>query len=299
MMNKNLLAGKKVIITGASYGIGKAIAIGFTELGAEVGIISRTKEKLEDVVNIITKKGYNATYEVADVSNYERLKSAIDKLIKKFGKVDILINNAGVSRMKEFSKMKPHQIDLTIDINFKGMVYCTHLLLPHFIENNSGVIISTSSVSSLLFQPINLLYGATKLSINYLTEALPTEFSSKNIRFHAILPGATETPMFHFGLTNEQVQASNPIQPKELVPYYAFYASDLAKEITGKLVNIESFRAAFRIINNLDETQAKTLDCIVPILKEKLQGDIFSNINANKDLLKMLLTIKDFHKNSN
>lgn len=291
MLEKNLLAGKKAIITGASYGIGKALAIGFSEIGAEVGIISRSRDKLESVVNIIKEKGNTAYYEVADVSDYQQTKQAIDNLMKKMGKIDILINNAGVSRMKMYQKLKPHQIALLADVNFKGVLFATHVILPHFLENNSGVFINTSSVVAHVMSPTNIVYGATKAAVNYFTQALTIELTDKNITVNAIMPGPVETPMFHFGLTDEDVKSRNPIQPEELVPYYAFFASDLGTGITAKLVDIESFRAAFVIINSLDQDQPKTLESIIPILENKMLPDMFSYIKTNKELLKMLISL--------
>jgi hypothetical protein len=105
------------------------------------------------------------------------------------------------------------------------------------------------------------------------------------------MPGPVETPMFHFGLTDEDVKSRDPIQPEELVPYYAFFASDRGNGITAKLVDIESFRAAFRIINSLDQDQPKTLEKIIPILKDKMLSDMFSYIASNKELLKMLISL--------
>lgn len=291
MLDKNLLAGKKAIITGASYGIGKALAIGFSEIGAEVGIISRSQDKLESVVNIIKEKGRIAFYEVADVSDYEQSKQAIDNLMKKMSKIDILINNAGVSRMKMYQDLKPHQIALLADVNLKGVLFATHIMLPHFLENNSGVFINTSSVVSHVFFPTNITYGATKAGVNYFTQALTIELTNKNITSNAIMPGPVETPMFHFGLTDEDVKSRDPIQPEELVPYYAFFASDLGNGITAKLVDIESFRAAFIIINSLDQDQPKTLESLIPILKDKMLPDMFSYITSNKELLKMLISL--------
>ena len=291
MLEKNLLVGKKAIITGASYGIGKALAIGFSEIGAEVGIISRSRDKLEDVVKIIEEKGFKAYYEVADVSDYQQTKQAINNLMKKMGKIDILINNAGVSRMKMYPELKPHQIALLADVNFKGVLYCTHIMLPHFLENNSGVMINTSSVVAHVMYPTNIVYGATKAAVNYFTQALTVELNNKNITINAIMPGPVETPMFHFGLTDEDVQSRNPIQPEELVPYYAFFASDLGNGISAKLVDIESFRAAFMIINSLDQDQPKTLEKIMPILEEKMLPELFSFVKTNKELLKMLISL--------
>lgn len=295
MLDKNLLKGKKTIITGASYGIGKSLAIGFAELGSEVGILSRNEDKLKNVVNEIKEKGHSAFYEKGDVSNYDDVKTAIDNLIKKMGKIDIFINNAGVSRIKEFEKLKVHQIELVIDVNLKGTIFCSHIILPHFIKNNGGVIINTSSVGGLFPYPTNIIYGATKSGVNLFTQGFAAEMKTyenkKNITTHAIMPGSTDTPMYNFGLSRQEVLSRVPIQPDELIPYFAFYASDLAKNApSGRLVNIESFRALFRILNKRTDISPKNWEQIEPIIKDKLTPSMQRDIKSCEKLLEMLLS---------
>ncbi|MHA2179962.1 MAG: SDR family NAD(P)-dependent oxidoreductase [Promethearchaeota archaeon] len=295
MLDKNLLKGKKTIITGASYGIGKSLATGFADLGSEVGIISRSEDKLKEVINEIKEKGHNAFYEKADVSHYDEVKTAIDNLINKMGKIDIFINNAGVSRIKEFENLKPHQLELVLDVNLKGLIFCSHIILPHFIKNNGGVILNTSSIGGLFPYPNNVVYGATKAGVNLFTQGLAAEMKTyenkKNITTHAILPGSTDTPMYNFGLSRQEVLSRIPIQPDELIPYFAFYASDLAKNaLSGRLVNIESFRALFRILEKRTDISPKNWEQIEPIIKDKLIPSMQRDIKSCEKLLEMLLS---------
>ena len=286
MIDKNLLSGKKTIIVGGSYGIGRSLAIGFAELGSEVSVISRSKDKLEEVVNTIGKNEGKGIYEIADASNYDQLKQAIEKSVSRMDGLDIIINNAGVSRIKLYHELKPHQVDLLADINFKGTLYGTHICLPHFLKQNSGAIINTSSVGGLFYYPTNILYGATKAAVNYFTKALKVEYPEKNITFNAICPGPVETPMFHFGLTNEEVQSRDPIQPEELIPYYAFFA---IKKENGKLINIEAFRPAFKEIYKIPDFESKQFEGILSILEVKLPEPNFKEVTAHKALLEYLL----------
>ncbi len=295
MLDQNLLKGKKTIITGASYGIGKSLAIGFADLGSEVGILSRSEDKLKNVVNEIKEKGHSAFYEKADVSNYDDVKTAIDNLIKKMGKIDVFINNAGVARVKEFDKLKLHQIELIIDVNLKGPLFCSHIILPHFIKNNGGVIINTSSVAALTPYPTSITYGTTKAGINLFTQGLAAEMKNyenkKNIATHAIMPGFVDTPLVNFGASRQEVIVLDPIQPDELIPYFAFYASDLAKNVpTGRLVNIESFKALFRILNKRTDISPKNWEQIEPIIKDKLTPSMQMDIKSCEKLLEMLLS---------
>jgi len=295
MLDKNLLKGKKVIITGASYGIGKSLAIGFADLGSEVGILSRNEDKLKNVVAEIKEKGHNAYYEKGDVSHYDEVKKAIDNLIKKLGKIDVLINNAGVSRIKEFEKLKPHQIALLTDVNLRGVIFCSHIILPHFIKNNGGAIINTSSVGGLFPYPTNIIYGATKAGVNLFTQGLAAEMNlyenKKNITTHSIMPGPVDTPMYNFGLSRQEVLSRVPIQSDELIPYYAFYASNLAKNApSGRLVNIESFRALFRILDKRTDISPKNWEQLEPIIRDKLTLSIQRDIKSCEKLLEMLLS---------
>jgi 3-oxoacyl-[acyl-carrier protein] reductase len=289
MLEKNLLSGKKTIVVGGSYGIGRSLAIGFAQLGSDVSVISRSEDKLKEVVERIGEKDRNGIYEIADASNYEQLKGAIDKSISRMGGLDILINNAGVSRIKLYHELKPHQVDLVSDINFKGTLYGIHICLPHFLAQNSGAIINTSSVGGLFLYATNILYGATKAAVNYFTRSLPVEYAGKNITFNAILPGPVDTPMFNFGLTREDVLSRNPILPEELVPYYAYFA---IKNENGKLINIEAFRPAFAEIYKIDNYESKTFDEIESVLKSKLPEPNFKEVLAHKDLLKFLIESK-------
>ncbi len=295
MLDKNLLKGKKTIITGASYGIGRSLAIGFADLGSEVGILSRSEEKLQSVVKEIKEKGHNAYYEKGDVSNYDEVKEAIENLIKKMGKIDVFINNAGVSRIKEFEKLKAHQIELLTDINLKGVIFCSHIILPHFIKNNGGIILNTSSVGGLFPYPTNIIYGATKAGVNLFTQGLAAEMklyeNKKNITTHSIMPGPVDTPMYNFGLSRQVVLSRVPIQSDELIPYYAFYASNLAKNTpSGRLVNIESFRALFRILDKRTDISPKNWEQLEPIIRDKLTPSIQRDIKSCEKLLEMLLS---------
>ena len=138
---------KVVIITGASSGIGKATALLLAESGAKVVLAARNQEKLEKAVNEIKERNGEAVYKVTDVSKREEVKSLIDFTISKYSKIDVIFNNAGLMPNSPLSEFRTDEWDEMIDVNLKGVVNGIEAVLPHFIEQESGHVISTSSVA--------------------------------------------------------------------------------------------------------------------------------------------------------
>ena len=288
----DLLKGKKIIITGGSFGIGKALAIAFAESGAEIGLLSRTKEKLEENIEMIIDRGGIAYYETADITDYSQVKSAINSLITKLGGIDILINNAGVARIKDFNLFKPHQIDMVIDANVKGVMFSTLAAIPYLLEQKeSGFIINTSSIAGIYHNlPTHTVYSSSKAAVNMFTQSLAFELSPKNIWVNAVLPGNTDTRMIHFGITEEEVKARNPCEPEDLIPFYTFYASEKTKKIAGRLCNIEDFRALHRISKEIPSDLPKNWESLNPLIKEKLPIN-YEGLKSNKELVDWLFSV--------
>ncbi len=293
MLDPDILAGKKIIITGGNSGIGKTLAFTFSEMGADVGIIARTQEKLEEVAHQITGNNHRAIYACADTGDYTQSKTAIDFLISDLGDVDVLINNAGIFRRKNFVDVRPDQIDSMINTDLKGVLYGCHAVLPYMLEHRGKKtgysIINTSSVSSLMALDGVVLYATAKAGINHFTRCLSFELKQKKIRVNAILPSFVDTPMMHYGNTDENVKAMNPITPEFLIPYFTFFASDLSDHITGQLVNIEDFRFALPIIKEIMGDSLKSWEEIESLLKEQVPQDVFLTIKTNKKLLNAIL----------
>ena len=287
--SEKLLEGQNAIITGGSSGIGKAVAIGFAKLGANVGIIGRDEEKLKSVQSEIVNAGFKCEYAVGDVIKYESINAAVQKLISLLGKVHILVNNAGLSRMKALAKMPVPVIDSMLDTNIKGVIYTTHAALPHMIENGEGTIINTSSIASVNFATYMVVYSATKAAVNAFTEALSMELKSKKINVNAILPGFVDTPLLRLGTTDDQVKMLNPIQPEDLLPYFTFFASSKGRKVTGTLANAEEIREALKLVSKLPEGEKATWATLEPIFKENNNPKSFAMLKSNKKLIETLL----------
>ncbi len=289
-LEKDLLIGQKIIITGGSSGIGKALAHGFTDLGAKVGLLSRSKDKMEKIVEEINNKGGKAIFEAASVRDFQEVKDAVDSLVKRMGGITSIINNAGVERRTDFIKFRQDQIDLLVDTNIKGVFYSTHAALPYLLEIPYSSIITTSSISSV--NPVAKfgIYCASKAAMNMFTESLAIELKKKKIRVNAILPGMVDTPMMRHGMTEEYIKAMNPILPEDLLAFYAYMLSDKAKKLTGKLINIEVFRKVIPLIESFPADIPRNWSGLGEILKEKLHPTEFSNAKSNKKLLEMLIS---------
>ena len=235
-----LLEGKKVIINGASKGIGKAVAIGFANLGATVGLISRNEALLKDNVELVTKSDGKAFYRIADVSNFEQLKTSMEELIDIMGGIDILVNNAGIA-ISHFVPESVDEIDKILDINLKGTIYGIFIALPYFKEQKKGSIITTGSGSSLIstLKMINnnALYAASKAGINLFSFSISQELP-KRIKVNVLMPGWTRTDIVDVA-SKEAIdnlgKHFDVAEPEDIVPFYTFYASDESKRVTGAL----------------------------------------------------------------
>lgn len=301
LANEKLLTGKNIIITGASTGIGKALGIGFTELGANVGLIARSEHKLAENVKEIENKGKKdnsvgkAVYAVADVTKYQQIENAFRSISEKLGDIHVLVNNAGIAPV-EFQITSPHQIDEVIDTNLKGMFYASFAIIPYFEKVKRGSIINTSSVAALNnWDGANPLYDATKAGINRFTTSLNTQFKTRKIRINAILPTWIETPMLaHIppSAMKSMVDAMKMpmLKPEELVPYYVFFASDKSKLETGCLVNIAYFWKTLDYIKRLPPEQSHTWADLEPLIQKEFSYPSYINIKENRKLLEFLLT---------
>lgn len=278
------LVGKNIVITGGSSGIGETLAIELSKMGAQIALISRSADKMEKIINTIQGNGGKAFFVTADVSKYASVDAAFKEIAKKMDKIHIVINNAGVMRKKNLQKKTPDQIDLEIDTNLKGVIYCAHVAIPYLLATGFGKIINTSSVASVTPNDGFSVYGATKAGINNFTEALAMELKGK-ITVNAILPGFVDTPMFRFGITEEMAKAFNPILPQELVPYYAFLCSDLSDKVTGVLVNILTFKTAQELIAKYPPEIPRKWDALEQKLKADLSPEMFLTMKKCKRIL--------------
>lgn len=186
------LNGKVVVITGASSGIGEAIALTLAEHGAKVVLGSRRKEKLEKVTDRIKKAGGEAEYSVTDVKNKKDLVRIVNTAITAYGRLDVIINNAGIAQLSRIDDLDIEGWEDMIDINLKGVLYGMAASIPVFKQQKSGHIINIISTSGLTIVPLQGIYAGTKNAVRTIAEAFRQE-SNGNIRITGISPGFVKT----------------------------------------------------------------------------------------------------------
>jgi Dehydrogenases with different specificities (related to short-chain alcohol dehydrogenases) len=238
------LEGKVAIITGASRGIGSAIAKQLSALGAKVVVnYSNNAVKAEEVVEEITKSGEQAVAIKADVSNIKDVERLFSETITKFGKIDILVNNAGVILYKLLSDVTEEEFDKLFNINVKGTYFACQQAMKH-MENNGRIINFSTSVVGSMF-PTYSVYAATKGAVEQITRQLAKEFGPKKITINAVAPGPINTELFNVGKTDEQIEAIRQMnsfgrigEPDDVANAIEFLVGDKAQWITGQTLRI-------------------------------------------------------------
>lgn len=192
-----MLKKKVALVTGASSGIGYATAVALSKAGANVAVGARRVERLKDLENEISKtRGAEILVYALDVTNRANCNSFVDDVVKKWGTVDILVNNAGLMPLSFFKNNKFDEWERMIDVNLKGVLYCTAAVIPHMLKKDSGHIVNMSSVAGRVVFAGGTVYCATKHAITAFSEGLRVEFSSRSkIRVTCVEPGAVATEL--------------------------------------------------------------------------------------------------------
>ena len=244
------LKNKVVVITGARRGMGKADALLFAQKGAKVVVSDISQEDCQAVVDEIEKKGGEAMAVKCDVSQKQEVDNLFSKTIEKFGRVDVLVNNAGIAEFKPFLEMTEEEWDRTLDINLKGYFLCAQAAAKEMAKQKSGVIVNIASVAmgQVGVGFLNIVhYCASKGGIAAMTEAMALELAPYNIRVNAIAPGMIETPMLdpikQDPKAMEGILARVPLnrmgKPEEIADLVVFLASDKSSYITGSIIVID------------------------------------------------------------
>jgi len=202
-----MIKDKVAIVTGASSGIGYATAMALSKAGAKVAIGARRVDKLESLKNEITKNGGAVISQKLDVTKKSDCDAFVGEVVKKWGSVDILVNNAGLMPLSFFKNRKVDEWDQMIDVNIKGVLYCTAAAISHMHAKKSGHIVNISSVAGRVVFPAGSVYCATKHAITALSEGLRQEFSQRsNIRVTCVEPGVVATELTNT-ITDESLGA--------------------------------------------------------------------------------------------
>jgi len=238
-------ASQIVVVTGAGRGIGRAIALRFAAEGADVVCVSRTAENAEKVANEIKGLGRKAWAYAVDVADGQAVTAAAEKVLSEAGRVDVLVNNAGVTRDGLLMRMSEADWDTVLDTNLKGAFLFTKAFTRNFVKQRSGRIINISSVIGLVGNAGQCNYAASKAALLGFTKSVARELASRGITVNAIAPGFVETDMT--AVLNDELKAevlkTIPLgsfgRPEDIAEAALFLASPQARYITGQVLAVD------------------------------------------------------------
>jgi 3-oxoacyl-[acyl-carrier protein] reductase len=238
------LSDKVSIITGAGQGIGRATALKFAAEGAKVAVCDINAAAIEDTVRTILDDGGTAAGFTVDVTDKESIARMVTAVMAKWGRIDTLVNNAGIVQDAQFKKMTDEQFERVIDVNLKGVYHCTKAVVDIMLEQNSGVILNASSIVGLYGNFGQTNYAATKFGVIGMVKTWARELGRKGIRANAICPGFIETPILSsipdkvIKMMEDKVPMGRLGKPEEIANTYAWLASDEASYINGAVIEV-------------------------------------------------------------
>ncbi|WPC43497.1 SDR family oxidoreductase [Clostridium sp. JS66] len=241
----NKLSNKTALITGGDSGIGKAVAVAYAKEGADIAIVYFDEhEDAKETQKVIQEKGRKCMLIPGDIGDESFCIKAVENIIKEFGKIDILVNNAAEQHpQNSIEDITSEQLEKTFRTNFFGMFYMTKAVMPHL--KNGSIIINTSSITAYKGDKILIDYSATKGAVTSFTRSMALSLASRNIRVNSVAPGPIWTPLIPSSFTAEQVgkfgtdtEMGRPGQPVELAQAYVFLASEDSSFVSGETLHV-------------------------------------------------------------
>jgi len=238
------LIDKVAIITGAGRGIGQATALKFASEGAKVVVCDLSPEWIDDTVERINRMGGQGMGYKADVRKIAELRAMVDETVRKWGRVDCLVNNAGIVMDAQLKNMTDEQFDNVIDINLKGVYNCTRAVVDTMLKQQSGVILNASSIVGLYGNFGQTNYAASKFGVIGMVKTWAKELGRRGIRANAVCPGFIETSIINsipqrvIRALEERVPLGRLGKPEEIANTFAFLASDEASYINGAVIEV-------------------------------------------------------------
>ena len=244
------LEGKNILITGASSGIGQAIAIRFAKEGANVAINYRSGAEQAEETRCMARKartngGGKEMVIQADVSDETQVRTMVARVIEEFGSLDVLVNNAGIQKPAASHEIEASDFDRVLAVNLRGPFLCSREAIRHFLDRGGpGVILNNSSVHEIIPKPKYLPYSVSKGGMENLTKSLALEYAANGIRVNSVGPGAVVTPINKAWIDNPKARGqveshipmSRPAAADEIASVFAFLASDDASYVTGQTI---------------------------------------------------------------
>lgn len=241
-----MLKGKVALVTGASRGIGRAIALNLASNGATIVInYNGSKEKAEEVFHEIINNHGKALLYKADVSDFDLVKQMVSDIKDEFGRIDILVNNAGITKDNLILRMSEEEFDKVIDINLKGTFNCARHVSPIMLKQRYGRIINISSIVGIHGNPGQINYSASKAGVIGITKSLAKELGSRGITVNAVAPGYINTDMTEGlkdewkELIKEQIPLKRLGEATDVAQTVAFLASEYSSYITGHTIMVD------------------------------------------------------------
>ena len=239
-----MFEGKTAVITGAARGIGQAIAIDLAEKGADIVLCDLQEEWLQETAAAVAKTGKKVICKELDVTSHDAAQSVFQEIATESGSIDILINNAGITRDGLLMRMSEADWDSVLAVNLKGTFNCTKAVTRTMMKQRSGAIVNIASIIGLMGNAGQANYGASKAGVIAFTKSIAKELSSRNIRVNAVAPGFISSKMtdaLSDDVRNAMLEAI-PLkrfgEPKDVANVVTFLASDMAGYITGEVINI-------------------------------------------------------------
>lgn len=240
-----MLNGSVAVITGATRGIGFATAKLFLENNAKVVIFGSKEESVNKALDKLSEYKDNVLGMYPNLNNENEVADAFKKVVDKFGKIDILINNAGISSSTPLDNYTYEEFSKIMDLNVNAMFLCTKLVVPYMKENGGGVILNTSSMVSIYGQSAGVGYPTSKFAVNGMTKSLARELGKYKIRVNAVAPGVINTDMVS-SLPKEVIApiiAGIPLgrigEPEDIANAFLYLASPMASFVTGEILSVD------------------------------------------------------------
>lgn len=242
------LTNKTAIVTGGGRGLGRAIAIGLAQFGADVALVARTASELQATAREVETQGTRALVYPSDVSNKKDIERVVNDVVAQWGRVDILVNNAGVDAAKPALDYTEEDWDFVLDVNLKGYFLFAQAVARHMKETGGGAIINNSSICGDVAVKNIVAYNASKGGVNMLTRTLAIEWAPYNIRVNAFSPAYMEAFMpgaasEHDEKKEASIRELTPLgrrgRPEELVGPVVFLASDASSYVTGEILMVD------------------------------------------------------------